>query len=62
MAKIEGDFIGFLLLLFRPFFCCIDSFKAAFDEVVLRDVCRQPWVRCFVDEEDSSIGPIQADD
>ena len=51
-----------LLLSLWPFSCSIDGFEAAFDEVELRDVCRQPWIRCFVDEEDSSIGPIQADD
>ena len=40
----------------------LEHLLAAFDEVELRDVCCQPRIRCFVDEEDSSIGPIQADD
>ena len=51
-----------LLLSLWPFSCSIDGFEAAFDELELRDVCCQPRIRCFVDQEDSSIGPIQADD
>ena len=59
---LRGVLCVILLPSLWPLSCVTDGFEAAFNEVELRDVCRQPWIRCFVDEEDSSIGPIQADD
>ena len=46
----------------RPLSFGINHLKAAFDESVLRNICRQPGVWPFVDQEHSPVIAIKTDD